>query len=43
MYFIVENKEGLKGAYSTEGKCILPVKYENIRYDAETNQIVGEE
>ncbi|MBR5208453.1 MAG: WG repeat-containing protein [Paludibacteraceae bacterium] len=43
MYFIVENKEGLKGAYSTEGKCILPVKYNNISYDAEKNQLVGEE
>lgn len=42
-HFIITDKEGLKGAYSTEGKCILPVKYENIRYDAETNQIVGEE
>ena len=31
------------GLFDVNGKLLLPIKYKSIRYDAETNQIVGEE
>ena len=42
-HFIVENENGKVGAYSVKGKKLVPVKYEDIRYDAKKNQFVREE
>ena len=41
IYFLVEDENGKVGAFSIHGKCLLPVKYENIHFDEKNNKLVG--